>query len=309
MENIQVEEVQWLWKPYIPYGKLTIIEGDPGEGKTSFALWVVSLLTQGKGFDENGNIIQINPVNVIYQTAEDGLADTVKSQLLAAGADCSKVKVIDDSEKSLYMDDERLEMALKETGAKLLILDPLQAYLGDRVDMNRANEAREMTKKLGAMAERTGCAVILIGHMNKGSGVKAAYRGIGSIDFFAIARSVLLVARVPDDSTLRAVAQIKCNLAVEGSTMVFRLDETGVNWIGEYDISVDELLAGSSNGDKHKVAKDLLNKILSDGKEVPVSTVIMQAKAIGVSKRTLENVKRELGVKSIKYGVTWLWKM
>lgn len=207
------------------------------------------------------------------------------------------------------MDDERLEMALKETGAKLLILDPLQAYLGDRVDMNRANEAREITKKLGAMAERTGCAVILIGHMNKGSGVKAAYRGIGSIDFFAMARSVLLVARVPDDSTPRAVAQIKCNLAVEGSTMAFRLDETGVNWIGEYDIYVDELLAGSLNGDKHKVAKDLLNKILSDGKEVPVSTVIMQAKAIGVSKRTLENVKRELGVKSIKYGVTWLWKM
>lgn len=198
MENIQVEEVQWLWKPYIPYGKLTIIEGDPGEGKTSFDLWVVSLLTQGKGFDENGNIIQINPVSVVYQTAEDGLADTVKPRLLAAGAECSKVKVIDDSEKSLYMDDERLEMALKETGAKLLILDPLQAYLGDRVDMNRANEAREMTKKLGAMAERTGCAVILIGHMNKGSGVKAAYRGIGSIDFFAIARSVLLVARVPD---------------------------------------------------------------------------------------------------------------
>ena len=309
MENIQVEEVQWLWKPYIPYGKLTIIEGDPGEGKTSFALWVASLLTQGKGFDENGNIIQIDPVNVVYQTAEDGLADTVKPRLLAAGADCSKVKVIDDSEKSLYLDDERLEMALKETGAKLLILDPLQAYLGDRVDMNRANEAREMTKKLGAMAERTGCAVILIGHMNKGSGVKAAYRGIGSIDFFAIARSVLLVARVPDDSTLRAVAQIKCNLAVEGSTMAFRLDETGVNWIGEYDISADELLAGSSNGDKYKVAKDLLNKILSDGKEVPVSNVIMQAKTIGVSKRTLENVKRELGVKSIKYGATWLWKM
>ena len=131
---------------------------------------------------------------------------------MAAGADCSRVKVIDDSEKSLYMDDEHLEKALRETKAKLLILDPLQAYLGDRVDMNRANEAREMTKKLGAMAERTGCAVILVGHMNKGSGAMAAYRGIGSIDFFAIARSVLLVAKVPDDSSIRAVAQIKCNL-------------------------------------------------------------------------------------------------
>ena len=121
---------------------------------------------------------------------------------------------------------------MRETKAKLLILDPLQAYLGDRVDMNRANEAREMTKKLGAMAERTGCAVILIGHMNKGSGAKAAYRDIGSIDFFAIARSVLLVARVLDDSTIRAVAQIKCNLAAEGSTMAFRLDENGFTWLG-----------------------------------------------------------------------------
>ena len=309
MDTVKAEEVQWLCKPYIPYGKLTIIEGDPGEGKTSFALWVASLLTQGKGFDENGNIIQINPVNVVYQTAEDGLADTVKPRLLAAGADCSKVKVIDDSEKSLYMDDERLEMALKETGAKLLILYPLQAYLGDRVDMNRANEAREMTKKLAAMAERTGCAVILVGHMNKGSGAKAAYRGIGSIDFFAIARSVLLVAKVPDDCSVRAVAQIKCNLAAEGSTMAFRLDENGFNWIGEYDISADELLSGSTGGDKHKAAEDFLKNILSNGKKVPVSSIFAQAKAIGVSKRTIESVKRELGVKSIKDGATWLWKM
>lgn len=244
MDTVQAEEIKWLWKPYIPFGKLTIIQGDPGEGKTTFSLWLASLLTQGKGFDEEGNLVQTEPVNVVYQTAEDGLADTVKPRLIAAGADCSRVKVIDDSEKSLYMDDERLEKALRETKAKLLILDPLQAYLGDRVDMNRANEAREMTKKLGAMAERTGCAVILVGHMNKGSGAKAAYRGIGSIDFFAIARSVLLVAKVPDDCSVRAVAQIKCNLAAEGSTVAFRLDENGFNWLGEYDISADELLSG-----------------------------------------------------------------
>ncbi len=267
------------------------------------------MLTQGKGFDEAGNNIQTEPVNVIYQTAEDGLADTVKPRLVAAGADCSKVKVIDDTEKSLYMDDERLEEALRETKAKLLILDPLQAYLGDRVDMNRANEAREMTKKLGAMAERTGCAVILIGHMNKGSGAKAAYRGIGSIDFFAIARSVLLVAKVPDDCSVRAVAQIKCNLAAEGSTMAFQLDENGFTWLGEYDISADELLSGFAYGDKHKVAEEFLKKILSNGKKVSVSSIFAQAKAIGVSKRTIESVKRELGVKSIKDGATWLWKM
>ena len=309
MDTVQEEEIKWLWKPYIPFGKLTIIQGDPGEGKTTFALQLAALLSLGKGFGENENIGVSEPVNVIYQTAEDGLADTVKPRLISAGADCSKIKVIDDSEKSLSMDDERLELAINATGAKVLILDPLQAYLGDKVDMNRANEAREMTKKLGAIAARTGCAVILIGHMNKGSGAKAAYRGIGSIDFFAIARSVLLVARVPDDSTTRAVAQIKSNLALEGDTMAFRLTENGFTWIGEYDISTDELLAGYSNSDKHKSAEDFLKKILNNGQTVPASSIFSQAKAIGVSKRTIENVKQELGIKSIKDGASWLWKM
>jgi RecA-family ATPase len=309
MDTVQAEEIKWLWKPYIPFGKLTIIQGDPGEGKTTFALQLAALLSLGKGFGENKNIGVSEPVNVIYQTAEDGLADTVKPRLILAGADCSKIKVIDDSEKSLSMDDERLELAINATGARVLILDPLQAYLGDKVDMNRANEAREMTKKLGAIAARTGCAVILIGHMNKGSGAKAAYRGIGSIDFFAIARSVLLVARVPDDSTIRAVAQIKSNLALEGDTMAFRLAENGFTWIGEYDISTDELLAGYSNSDKHKSAEDFLKKILSNGQTVPASSIFSQAKAIGVSKRTIENVKQELGIKSIKDGASWFWKM
>jgi len=309
MDTVEVEEIRWLWKPYIPFGKLTIIQGDPGEGKTTLALRLAALLTQGKSFDDVGNMEISEPVNVIYQTAEDGLSDTVKPRLLSADADCSKIKIIDDSEKALSMDDERLEIALKETGAKLLILDPLQAYLGDKIDMNRANEVRNITKKLGALAARSGCAVILIGHLNKGSGAKAAYRGIGAVDFFAIARSVLLVARVPENPNIRAVAQIKNNLAVEGETMAFRLDENGFTWIGAYDISTDELLAGYSSGDKHKSAEDFLRKILANGQTVPASSIFAQAKAIGVSKRTIENVKQELGVESIKDGKSWLWKM
>lgn len=309
MDTVEVEEIKWLWKPYIPFGKLTIIQGDPGEGKTTFALHIASLLSQGKCFDEAENTEILEPVNVIYQTAEDGLADTVKPRLISAGADCSKIKVIDDSEKSLSMDDERLEIAIKETGAKLLILDPLQAYLGDKVDMHRANEARDMTKKLAALAERTKCAVVLIGHMNKGSNAKAAYRGMGSIDFYAIARSVLLVAKVPQNPNIRAVAQIKSNLATEGETMAFQLDENGFTWIGEYDISADELLAGYSNSDKRKTAEDFLKKVLANGQMVSASSIFAQARTIGVSKRTLENVKQELGIKSIKDGASWLWKM
>ncbi len=307
MDEVQAEEIKWLWKPYIPFGKLTIVQGDPGEGKTTFVLQLAAQLSQGKGFDESMEISE--PMNVIYQTAEDGLADTVKPRLLSANADCSKIKVIDDTEQSLYMDDERLEIAIREQNAKLLILDPLQAYLGDRVDMNRANEAREMTKKLSAMAERTGCAVVLVGHMNKGSGTKVAYRGIGSIDFFAIARSVLLVGRVPNDSNIRAIVQIKNNLEKEGETMAFRLDENGFKWMGEFDVSADELLSGGANADKHKIAIDFLQNILSDGQEVPASSVFTQARTLGVSKRTIENVKQELGVKSVKRGSSWMWKM
>lgn len=138
-------------------------------------------LSKGEALDKNMKVTE--PVNVIYQTAEDGLADTVKPRLELAGADCERIIVIDESDKSLSMVDERLEEAIVRTGARLLILDPIQAYLGGGMDMNRANEARDMTKKLGALAEKTKCAIILIGHMNKASGNKAAYRGMGSIDF------------------------------------------------------------------------------------------------------------------------------
>lgn len=148
------------------------------------------------------------------------MADTVKPRLEEAGADCSKILVIHDSEKSLTMDDERLEQAIVQTGARLLILGSIQAYLGNGVDMNRVNAARDMTKELGQLVGRTGYAMVLIGHINKAGGSKVAYRRIGSIDFFVVARSVLLVARVAEQEQIRAVTQVKNNLADEGASCV-----------------------------------------------------------------------------------------
>ena len=308
MSDIQSQEIEWLWHPFIPYGKLTIIQGDPGDGKTTLVLNIAAKLSKGVGLDENMSVTK--PINIIYQTAEDGLADTVKPRLELAGADCERIMVIDESDKSLSMIDERLEEAIQKTGAKLLILDPIQAYLGGGMDMNRANEARDMTKKLGALAERTRCAIILIGHMNKAAGNKAAYRGMGSIDFFAVARSVLLVGRVEGEPNIRAVVQIKNNLAASGHPKAFSLSETGFQWIGDYEITADEVLGGiAPKINKLEQAKKLLRELSETQNAIQSNEVFELAGEHNISKRTMENAKKDLGIRAKKINNSWYWEL
>ena len=308
LSEVQSKEIEWLWFPFIPYGKLTIIQGDPGDGKTTLVLNLAAKLSKGEGMDENISVPA--PINIIYQTAEDGLADTVKPRLEAAGADCERIMVIDESDKSLSMIDERLEEAIIKTGARVLILDPIQAYLGGGMDMNRANEARDMTKKLGALAEKTKCAIILIGHMNKAAGNKAAYRGMGSIDFFAVARSVLLVGRVEGETNLRAVLQIKNNLAAFGHAKAFRLSENGFDWMGDYEITVDEVLGGiASKVNKLEQAKQMLREMAETQNAVLSNDIFEEAKELGISKRTLENAKKELNIHAKKINNSWYWEL
>ena len=150
MQDVEAKEVKWLWYPYIPYGKITIIQGDPGEGKTTLVLNLAALLTRGEKLPESDTTTE--PINVLYQSAEDGLADTIKPRLTAANADASRVMVIDETNIELSMTDHHLEAAISQTGAKLVILDPLQAYLGAKVDMHRANEVRPVFKHLSTVA-------------------------------------------------------------------------------------------------------------------------------------------------------------
>ncbi len=308
MSQIQSQEIEWLWYPFIPYGKLTIVQGDPGDGKTTLVLNIAAKLSKGECLDEDMKLIE--PVNVIYQTAEDGLADTVKPRLELAGADCERIIVIDESDKSLSMIDERLEEAIVKTNAKLLILDPIQAYLGGGMDMNRANEARDMTKKLGLLAEKTKCAIILIGHMNKASGNKAAYRGMGSIDFFAVARSVLLVGRVEGEPNTRAVVQIKNNLAAFGYPKAFSLSENGFKWLGDYEITADEVLGGiAPKANKLETAKQFLRELAKTSNMMQSKEIFDKAEEQGISKRTLENAKKELGVWAKKINNSWYWEL
>ena len=316
METVEVEQVEWLLYPFIPYGKVTIIQGDPGEGKTTMVLQIIAKLTKGEKVlpDSPGDEGKLpehetEAVNVIYQTAEDGLGDTIKPRLIEAGADCSRVLVIDDGEQPLTMMDNRLEKAIVQTKARLIVLDPIQGFLGSEVDMHRANEIRPLMKRVSVLAEKYHCAIFLIGHMNKNSNGKSSYRGLGSIDFQAAARSVLVVGRIKNEPEVRVVCHVKSSLAPEGKSIAFRLDkDNGFEWIGEYDIGVDDLLNGSSRGQKIKEAKEFLLEILAEG-AVEQNMVIQEAEKRGIKGKTLWNAKKALGVQSIKPGGHWSWKL
>ena len=306
MEDIKCENVEWLWYPFVPYGKITIIQGDPGEGKTTLVLQMIAKLTRGETII---NEETKEPINVIYQTAEDGLSDTIKPRLVAANADCSKVLVIDDKETPLTMLDVRLEKAIAETSARLVVLDPIQGFLGADVDMHRANEIRPVMKHIAEIAEKYRCAIILVGHMNKCNMGKSAYRGLGSIDFQAAARSVLIVGRIKNEPEIRVVCQIKNSLAPEAKSIAFRLSEkNGFEWIGECDVKVDELLCGTAKGMKQKTAVDFLEDILSKGK-MAQTKIAELAEEKGISNKTLRNAKKSLDIKASKIGNQWYWEL
>ena len=317
MEQVEIEKIDWLLYPFIPFGKVTIVQGDPGEGKTTMVLQIIAKLTKGEAVLPSGSdelaleekTMALEPVNVIYQTAEDGLGDTIKPRLLSAGADCSRVMVIDDDDQALTMMDARLEEAIIKTKARFVVLDPIQGFLGAAVDMHRANEIHPLMKRIAVLAEKYHCAIILIGHMNKNSNGKSSYRGLGSIDFQAAARSVLIVGRIKDEPEIRVVCHVKSSLAPEGKSIAFRLDkDTGFEWIGEYDISADDLLSGDNRGQKIHAAKEFLQEVLASG-SVAQTKVAEEAESRGIKKKTLWNAKKELEIDSVKIGNQWFWML
>lgn len=316
MEDVVSKEVEWLWYPYIPYGKITIIEGDPGEGKTTLVLKLAAALSRGLPLPCDDDK-EYEPIHIIYQTAEDGIEDTIKPRLEKAGADCSMIRVIDETDKELSMTDDRLEQAIIETGARLIILDPIQAYIGATVDMHRANEIRPVLKHLGIIAEKHNCAIILIGHMNKASGSKSTYRGLGSIDIQATARSVLLVARLRDKPNIRIMAHDKSSLAPAGDAIGFEMTEdNGMVCIGPYDITIDELLSGNEGRGKKKldIAENFIKEYFGTNKVIPSNEIMMEAAKRSIKRNTLLSAKKKLGITSDKEKaedgtIYWTWVM
>ena len=295
MSDVKLTPVNWLWKPYLPFGKLSVLQGNPGEGKTYFAMHLAAACTNGKLLP---NMELLEPFNMIYQTAEDGLGDTVKPRLIEAGADLDRVLVIDDSEVQLTLSDERIEKAIIENNARLVIIDPIQAYLGADVDMNRANEVRPIFMRLGQVAQRTGCAILLIGHLNKAAGMQSLQRGLGSIDIAAAVRSVMFIGKLKHDPTMRILTHEKSSLAPPGASLAFSLgNEGGFRWVGEYDITADEMLSGiePQRETKTQQAKDLICALLAGGKQMLSEDIDKAALERGIPGRTVRDAKRELG--------------
>lgn len=311
MNDVATEEVAWLWPGYIPAGKLTIVRGNPGEGKTMLMMHVISRLTQGRPLPGEPDDVFRDPVNCIYQTAEDGLGDTIKPRLEANGADCSRVFVIDETKDPLSFSDERIEAAIRETKAKLFILDPLQAYLGAGVDMYRANEVRPQFHTLKVIAERTGCAIVLIEHLNKMKGMKAISRGLGSMDITGAARSVLLLAKPKAKDPEVYLAPVKSNLTALSPTLVFTVEDNRMFLEGASELTADELLESTKaeyTQSKLDFVKEMLTGLFASGVDIPADKIYTFMKFQDVSKRTVDSAKKELGIKSLKTKDCWLWQ-
>ncbi len=304
--SVEEKDVEWLWYPYIPYGKLTLLQGDPGEGKSTFILNIVSLLTRGKPMPDGYRSSGVQ--SVIYQCSEDGAADTVKPRLMAAGADCNKVAYIIDDEKSLTFDDNRIEEVIVKTGARLFIMDPLQSFVPQDGDLHSAGRMRSLLGNLSQIAERHKCAIVLIGHMNKSSSGKNLYRGLGSIDITAIARSVLMVERDEEDSKVRYMYPIKSSLAPEGDAIAFKFHKRhGFQWIGPCDYKHYEEKEDAPET-KADIAERMLEALLKD-RDMPCKEVLKYLANIGISERTVNKAKKKLGIKSVRVNGMWHWSL
>ena len=313
--NVEVREINWLWYPFIPRGKVTILQGDPGEGKSTFMLTLAAYLTRGEALPFTDCGEPPDPITVLYQSTEDDYDDTIVPRFIKAGGIRDRLAFIDESEYPLTFDDDRILEGIKQTGAKLLVLDPLASYIGD-CSLNASNEVRQKFNALINAAREADCAIVVVNHMNKMPGLKAIYRTPGSIDVAGAVRSILLLARDPDEEDKRYLVQTKMNLASKGDALEFRIEDGGIKFTGITDKTADEILrkqdfvSGIGRPDvKLQEAKEVIEELLAAGTAVPAEDCEAVLKKNGIRRSTAQTAKRELGIESVRIQDRWYWKL
>ena len=309
--DVKKTKVEWFWQPYVPYGKITLIQGDPSEGKSTLALKLAAIASTGGSLPDGSELAA--PVNVIYQCLEDGIADTIIPRLERAGANVKHVFFIqEDGRPARMLDQETIEQVIGETKAGLLIIDPIQTILGKLTHGGECGAVRSYMDMLATVANQTGCAVILIGHLNKNESGKELYRGLGSIDIVAAARSVIRVERIREGSSVRVIRHVKASLSREGEDFAFEIDSDGeINWVGAVNATDEgEEIVEQAKKEKTKKYDMVLGKLRSMlGKgDLPYSVIAEKTRCLsGV--RTLNEAKKELGIQSIKKADGWYWHL
>jgi hypothetical protein len=312
LSDVAPETVHFLWYPYLPLKKVTLLEGDPGQGKS----WITAALAaSGSSGVALAGGRPSAPFRSLLFTAEDGLADTLRPRLDAMGADCRLIHAIDDCLSLAVPEDlATIENAIADTHARLVVLDPVVAYLGPRTDIYRANEVRSLMAPLTRLAERHGCAIIAVRHLNKTKAGKSIYAGQGSIDFTASARSVLLAGSSPDDPRQHALVHLKSNLAPCGPACGYRIDDGRFTWTGESSLAAPDLLAadapfGAANAEEE--ARAFLRTTLSDG-PLAAATIRAAAREACISETTLKRAKQRERVEVVRKGFgegsIWIWR-
>jgi len=315
--EVEPEEVKWLWWPRIPRNKLTLISGDPGSGKTFLAIDIAARVTRGDGFPNSTDTLDAGsekPGKVLYLSYEDGLADTLVPRAQAAGANLDYLMRPEIA--PTFEQCEALEALIRSVKPALVVIDPVQGFVGSGINWNAVNEVRSVLGQLARMAEAAKTTILLVGHLGKGARSSPLYRVLGSIDFTAAPRSVLLVARENRDNpnSTRVLATLKMNLAPEGEPLAFHIvgedSSAHIEWQGSVNTTAAELLEPQEDSTAREEAVGFLMSFLAEGPR-PAREIYTEAEAAGISKRTLKRAKKILGVSSRKEGMDgpWVWEL
>ncbi len=311
LSKVLTTQVRWLWDGYIPLGKLTVIDGNPGTGKTAIALDLCAKVTAGRPMPDGRFPSFEGNQPVIYLSAEDGAGDTIKPRLLAAGGDDRFAFVPEPDREAPFNLDDPKEFAewISSADAKLAVIDPLQSFVTGKIDLYRDQDARGLMRKLAGVADQTGCAIIVIRHLNKANKMSAIQRGGGNMGIVGAARAAYLVERNPEERGGGVFVSTKMNLAPMPRALPFRVvaqgDAACVEWGEPLDIYADDLLQEQPRRDTElERACGFVREQLAGG---PILSAEFEtrAKAAGLSESTLNRARRELGVECHRRGNTW----